>query len=958
VDKKTFDYSYRRKNLDKVFLYTSAALLVASVMMVWQDYTREWKGYARKFGDLKYVELQKKKAKMERPIKKKLEKLGKEIKAALAAEEKQAEQIGAIKDSKQELKSEVEEQSLNYKNFKADYDAFKYQLVKAREERPNDLPEIEKQFEADTKKLEKLDNFGKGLRKKMADLDEKLGVFLRSRTEKENSITSLRSDIVLLEEQMALIEPGSLWYWLRNAPVLDLANPNLKIEQVILPHIERQLNYLTVGRVDRCQTCHKGIADKAFKNVDQPFQSHPRLDLFVGDSSPHPLEKFGCTTCHLGNGRETDFHYTDHTPSSPKQRDEWIEKYGWKKSKYWDEPMLPKQYVEASCHKCHKKEHFLPNTSSLAKGKELFVNLGCHGCHKVGGYEDLEKVGPSLTHIKSKLDPAWAKRWIEKPRALKPTSRMPQVFGLQNEDPSKQKVFVDTAVDSISYYIFEKSKTKSFGGSYTGGSAAAGKKVFETVGCQACHVVDKELTEARVGGRYFGPSLVGTGDKLKPAWIVAWLRNPRKWHSKVRMPDMRLSEAEIQNLTAYLMGLKGGYEPKTEMASETMMNELLTEFAKSSVTGEVYDPKISLDEKRLILGKKLIGHYGCFGCHEISGFEKTSRIGTELTAWGSKSPDKLAYGFLEPKKGHSDPRSSGGYENEKKHLPLEHYNWAWARQKLASPRIFDTHQENSFLDKLRMPRFGLHEEEIDYLVTFLLGQVRDNTDLSERKLSPVMALGYENELFIAQRNCIGCHKLNGYGGGIHKLTGDTGAPPPLNFHGARVRSKWLYSFLQNPERYRMRTWLKTRMPTFLFTGAELDKVVGYFRNTGGKQISIVEEGHRPRRSLYLSTGRTLFKGMACVNCHIPGGGSNPAIAAPPLSFAGKKLEFDWIQRWIRDPAKIIPGTRMPAFYGYDDEGNLRNNGGGLLADGHPFKDDPAKQIESLAEYVMSLGPTN
>jgi len=49
------------------------------------------------------------------------------------------------------------------------------------------------------------------------------------------------------------------------------------------------------------------------------------------------------------------------------------------------------------------------------------------------------------------------------------------------------------------------------------------------------------------------------------------------------------------------------------------------------------------DPKRKDQGKALIQHYGCAGCHEISGMEDEGRIGTELTNEGSK-PDR-AVGF-------------------------------------------------------------------------------------------------------------------------------------------------------------------------------------------------------------------------------------------------------------------------------------------------------------------------
>ena len=59
-------------------------------------------------------------------------------------------------------------------------------------------------------------------------------------------------------------------------------------------------------------------------------------------------------------------------------------------------------------------------------------------------------------------------------------------------------------------------------------------------------------------------------------------------------------------------------------------------------------------------GKKWVRHYGCAGCHEISGFEDEGRIGTELTFEGSKPIERLDFAlFTEPaQRGGKEPNRS------------------------------------------------------------------------------------------------------------------------------------------------------------------------------------------------------------------------------------------------------------------------------------------------------------
>jgi len=60
-------------------------------------------------------------------------------------------------------------------------------------------------------------------------------------------------------------------------------------------------------------------------------------------------------------------------------------------------------------------------------------------------------------------------------------------------------------------------------------------------------------------------------------------------------------------------------------------------------------------------------------------------------------------------------------------------------------------------------------------------------------------------------------------------------------------------------------------------------------------------------------------GMGCIGCHgweqFPSLGEN----GPNLSKAGRRLRFQWFERWMRQPARILEGTSMPSYFG--DTGN-------------------------------------
>ena len=82
---------------------------------------------------------------------------------------------------------------------------------------------------------------------------------------------------------------------------------------------------------------------------------------------------------------------------------------------------------------------------------------------------------------------------------------------------------------------------------------------------------------------------------------------------------------------------------------EDIRNELITEhlLAANVPVAEAERQLKSMDDhqKTIFVGEKTIGRYGCFGCHTISGFEKASPIGVELTEEGSKLVERLDFGF-------------------------------------------------------------------------------------------------------------------------------------------------------------------------------------------------------------------------------------------------------------------------------------------------------------------------
>jgi mono/diheme cytochrome c family protein len=88
----------------------------------------------------------------------------------------------------------------------------------------------------------------------------------------------------------------------------------------------------------------------------------------------------------------------------------------------------------------------------------------------------------------------------------------------------------------------------------------------------------------------------------------------------------------------------------------------------------------------------------------------------------------------------------------------------------------------------------------------------------------------------------------------------------------------------------------------------------------------------------------------CWSCHQQGARKPegpPEGWAPDLTLAHERLNPDWIARWIADPQKLQPGTKMPTFYPPDDPAS--NAPPDILGG------QPQRQIEVLRDYIFTLG---
>ena len=352
-----------------------------------------------------------------------------------------------------------------------------------------------------------------------------------------------------------------------------------------------QINSNEYGIVDRCEVCHLGTREplnikasdmapdgpgKKPDELARAFVSHPRKELL----QTHNPQKFGCSSCHGGNGRATTSVVKGHG-----------------RHKYWLHPMYEKENTEAGCQMCHANDRVTQGADQLNLAKDLFYQRGCVGCHRMEAFDreadaltntrqqvsqlqdqiaanereakretdasanagdeaeirrllaraeslrvinsqlaaridelnlqtryllqDQKKVGPNLKDVKLKLRKEWIPLWLKDPEGFRPGTKMPKFWRFEHDKEEGEK-----DLRAIAAYLWQN----SFDGKVPAqaqGDKTKGKGLFESRGCLGCHSIGQG--DNTMGG-VFAANLSRVGEKANYDYIVRWIYNPRdRW---------------------------------------------------------------------------------------------------------------------------------------------------------------------------------------------------------------------------------------------------------------------------------------------------------------------------------------------------------------------------------------------------------------------------------------------
>ncbi|MEM7390771.1 MAG: hypothetical protein AAF492_00365 [Verrucomicrobiota bacterium] len=450
--------------------------------------------------------------------------------------------------------------------------------------------------------------------------------------------------------------------------------------------------------------------------------------------------------------------------------------------------------------------------------------------------------------------------------------------------------------------------------------------------CVVCHADDLNLDLNLAPA----PDLKTAGQRLKPAWIRQFLRNPHGG----RMPDMlsRLHVDErdqtIESIMHYLFSFKPSPRKKgrlgravsRERGRETFhrigcvachaegLPDLKTKWHMLPLLAFLKDPLKTRPDGRM--------PHLLLADHEAE----------DLTAWLMEHPTSRLDGVKPAPAPASNPALA-----EKGRRAFQTFGCANCHDTGLKPTLAGP--------PLSAIRGREHCSAADY------GDTPVPSRHLPEKLSPVQQV----QSLVSGLQCNTCHTRSGTEDRMAEIkihfTGDASLadagryPPTLNGAGGKLRSSWTEAIIGTTDN-RLRGYLNTRMPVFGKTVAR--RMADALAAADARTEAELKSGPVDGRHLVGAGGKS------CITCHDLGTWPSLGMRGMNLARLDRRLNPGWFQAYMLKPSAYNPGTLMPAFW---PAGDSKNEISAIWT----YLKDPSEQPEgyppAAGTYEVVVGDT-
>ncbi len=590
---------------------------------------------------------------------------------------------------------------------------------------------------------------------------------------------------------------------------------------------------------------------------------------------------------------------------------------------------------------------------NLRRGAQLARELRCAACHSWPGS------GPALPAPELRQAGRWLKRpwlvdWLAPSDAAKQRPQAPSVttatdramphLGLSRADAQDLAAWL--AADTVS----GRHSPAPLGGAGQGGTPTAtvheeanpapagarpkpappsgktkpttrettneppqGENLLLTLGCLACHGYQSLGNR----GLLAGPDLSTIGRKRPAEFFSVWLTSPERINAAHRMPVFPLSDPEREALALWLTQTGGTAE--TAAASGTALpleplprpaptgvgaGEIDTEAIGSPEPGTEEIGTETIDPSVVERARHLAERHRCAACHAGLPLGDAQREGSSRS---DESADTNA-----PTKQPFSTRTNfqTGCVATQPVPGLPHY-------QLAS---------------------GDHQALTAYFAAMLRGNSPSHPPSPPSAgASPARgaAAPPSGEQLLDDKMCTACHARDLEPGLRHQLGSLAAAhpelsaqlpalaPPSLTSVGDKLTTQALDDAIARPPQPARRPWLAVRMPRYAWTDAERAELVRYLQAVDrlpGETPAVAEPispGLPSPAELQMAGARLVTSdGFGCTSCHAIGRVAPEKVTlanqGTDLSRLGERIRLSWFQRWLRNPARLVPQLEMPS----------------------------------------------
>ena len=184
-------------------------------------------------------------------------------------------------------------------------------------------------------------------------------------------------------------------------------------------------------------------------------------------------------------------------------------------------------------------------TESAIRGKFIWEDNNCMGCHTLLG--EGAYYAPELTKVVERRGEVWMRAFIKDPQAMYPGRRKMVQYDFTDDEITDLIAFF-TWIGEIDTNGFPREPDLAPPAQVAVAAATGGPPAPETFTaiCMACHSLGGS-------GGNVGPALDGVGTRYTQPELRAWLEDPQAVKPGTSMPNLQLSDEDLNVLTTFLM---------------------------------------------------------------------------------------------------------------------------------------------------------------------------------------------------------------------------------------------------------------------------------------------------------------------------------------------------------------------------------------------------------------------